>query len=245
VESGDYVAGATNLERYLQEEKDPPAKMKQKVLETLARAKEKIVTVQLALNPFDSSVVVDKQPLEPKYVTWPLYLIPGGHSFEVQKPGFDTYKVEKIYKPGDASTIDAVLQIVGANGEKIDKPLVIKSKGVPPLAIAGFVVSGGLLVTAAITAGFANVASRNADDAWRGTNCKARPECEGIFNMQYPRSTTFSSVALASLGVGVGLGVGSLIHALAAPHASAMAKAPKTSWIMLPTPRGIVVQGAW
>jgi len=231
VKSGDYATAAGNLELYLREEKQQSEAAKQIVLDALALAKGKIVTVQLDVTPSDATVTIDKQPIDPNRVTWPIYLIPGGHSFGVQKPGFVPYKHEEIYKPGDTPTIKADLHPAVVDDGK-------KKPGVPPLAIAGFVVSGGLLVTSGITGILANVASQNAADA-------AREYRDADFHEQYDRSTAFSAVALASLGVGVGVGVAALIHTRAVQKSSAMASAPKMSWIAVPTPGGIVVQGAW
>jgi len=240
VASGDYAAGAANLELYLREEKQPPEKMKAKVMETLADAKKKIVTLQLTIEPSDAAVSVDKQPIDPKRVSWPIYVIPGGHTVEVQKSGFETYRVEETYKPGDAPTIHAALK-----PEIVDDGKKKPGGTLPPLAIAGFAVGGGLLVTSAITGIVANVANQNAADAARGTGCAPRSECKAIFDEQYPMSTTFSIVALATLGAGIGVGVGTLVYTLKASKPSDTANAPKTSLNILPTPGGIIVRGAW
>lgn len=240
---GDYVAAADNLELYLREEKQIPEKARQNVEQELARAREKIVTMRVTVEPADASVSVDKLPLDPKRASSPIYLLPGGHLVDVQKAGFEPYRFEQSYKPGDTPTINAVLKPVVVNDVKNPQG------GVPPLAIAGFVVSGGLLVTSAITGIAAKVANDKAYDAVygavHGTGCVTDAKCKPIYDEQYGRSTTFSIVALASLGVGVGVGVATLVYTVKASKSSDGANATKTSWNIVPTPGGILVRGTW
>lgn len=244
IKSGELVAGANQLEYFLHEEQQP-SKMADAARELLATIKPKVATVAFKLDPQQAPVeaYLDGQRIEDKRLTWPLHVAPGEHAFEFKKEGFVTQTVRGNYVAGEPLVITPKLEpVVPQNGHGGPKKV---ASTVPPLAIAGFALSGGLLVTSAITGIAANIANQNAADAALGMGCTPGPECKAIYDEQYPRSTTFSIVALTTLGLGVGVGVGTLVYTLKASKTSDTGNAPKTSWNIAPTPGGIVVRGTW
>ncbi len=254
IKSGELVSGANQLEYFLHEEQQP-SKMADAARELLTTIKPQIGTVAFKLDPQQLPVeaFIDGQRIEDKRLTWPLHLLPGEHSFEFKKDGCTPLTLRGKYAAGEPQVVQAKLDCAkkgnGQGNGNGQQGKVGNGGGMPPLAIAGFAVGGGLLVTSAITGIVANVASQNAHDAAvgavHGTGCKTDSVCKPIYDEQYGRATTTSIVALASLGAGIGVSVAALMYTLNASKASDAASTPKTSWNIVPTPGGIVLRGAW
>ncbi|MBK9259423.1 MAG: hypothetical protein IPM54_06250 [Polyangiaceae bacterium] len=242
VESGDYVAGAANLELYLREEKEPSEKMKQSVTKTLARAKEKVVTVELVINQPDAEVFVDKQPVEPKRVTWPIYLLPGGHSFEVKKAGFTPRVFSGNYAVGQSARLPVTLD---PEPKKAEPGHGDKPAGWAPEAKVGFAVAGGLGAVAVGTGIGALATYFAARDAYpEGGKCNRQqdPAC----GQDYEKLDGPLQGLTLTMTVSGALAAGALVYAAMRPrNGERQSGSTNTGLMVVPTVGGMMVLGTF
>ena len=235
--TGDYVAAATNFELYLREEKQPPAKMQQKITESLADAKKKVVTVTFELDPAPLEASVDGARIEEKQLSWPLYLAPGEHSFEFKKEGCSPKTVNAKYAAGLPQVVRAKLDCAkSGNGQGNGQQGKLgNGGGVAPEAKIGFVVAGGLAAVAIGTGIGAMVTYGPTRDAYVAKDVQTyedhRHTLEGL-----SWTATISSA----------LAVGALAYAVTRPRSEqASNNAPRVGLMVAPTVAGMAISGTW
>jgi len=152
---GNYVDGADKLERFTREAKDAPPELVTEVQGLLRQAKENIVSVSVDIDQGGATLFVDGKRIEDDRSAFPVYLLPGNHSFEARKDGFVTATDGGKFAAGENVRIRLKLVPVEV---KTQAPAMGKPRRMDPIAI-GLGIGGGLVLAGGIATGIAALAT--------------------------------------------------------------------------------------
>lgn len=229
-----YAAGATNLERYLREEKNPPADRRAAIEELLRGAKEKVATVTLQLDEPGVTVRIGQVDVPTERLSWPQYVAPGTHVFEATKAGFEVSTETREVVAGSA--IDVTFKMKVARVVK-DEPTQRPAK-VNPLWIAGGALSAALVVTGV---GLGIGSKMRNDQAVAAISARDKQR----YDEEYGASTSLWTGGFVSASVGVALGVTTLIYAIKSHRDAESKRNAAVSLVVVPTVGGVIMQACW
>jgi hypothetical protein len=222
------------------------ARARAEATELAGKLAARIPSVQVVLDRSDIPgviVTVDGVALPTATAAEPRKVNPGLHVISASAPGFTTARVEVTVNEGVVLSVPLVLQAGASPGGPITPPIAAPipppapspSRGVSPLAIAGFTVGGASLVVAAITGGL----SLSRTSALK-TSCNTSGDCGLLHDPDLAAANTLANVSNATVALGVvGVGVGVVGLLVSRPREPARAPAARVEPLIGPGSVGL------
>jgi len=238
-----YAAGATNLERYLREEKNPPADRRAAIEELLRGAKEKVATVTLQLDEPGVTVRIGQVDVPTERLSWPQYVAPGTHVFEATKAGFEVSTETREVVAGSAIDVTFKMKVARVVKSEVTTQ---ESSTLSPFAKVGFGVAGGLGAVGAGVAIAAGVSYAGYMEAYNRRVCEG--DCDADVARRAPTSEGLSRAWVALLGSAAVIGGATAViqfGILSNDKSGETKPNGKVSLMVVPGLGGLVVRGSW
>jgi hypothetical protein len=252
---------AEHLSFFLREAQSVSNQDRQATEEMLAQAKAKIGTVAIQVDAQGAAVLLDGQRVGTSPLVGPVFVEPGSRRIEVRKEGFDPASTVFNVAAGSAPTVELTLSRVIAPVQKpvppMEDPPATGGQNWRTWAIAGSVglatVGVGVGTGFSVAAGRKNAAALDERDrlvfqtTMGNSICpnKANDARCGALTKFAKDRDTYRDVAIAGFMVGGVAAAGALVSALWKPSRPGRSADKERALLIVPSPQGIVVTGAF